>query len=738
MDTLTQDKKAIEIVSYFKLSETVVGTRAFNPAKIVKPEKSFRLIVERNPRYVDPNFTVIENEIKVGETKVILISAAGATGKTALAERLSQQLNIPILDLADHAAVGQYSLIGLFTSLFDPSGFSEFTNDLQAGRAALIIDALDEGKTKTSEEGYNAFLNDLVQIAQKANGVTFILLGRGQAVNHTWLYLDDNNINASLLRIAPFTIAQATEFIDLYVEQDNPEGYKRYEQPYKEVRDFIIQSIDGFFSSASQLKKEEIDAFIGYAPVLKSIYTLLRDDQNYIALLEKLKANESKGLDLVIQIVEEILDRERDEKVRAKILPPVLEGRPKEAIDAIMANSFEKVEQCERLLRRQLNKPSYTILCEDQATNDLYNEKMEEWMDEHPFLSEGKLLNPVFESYALSTLIREAGHETLVDEYLATKYNGSFMFFFIYQRIQKTDQIPLRYIPYLFDSIKSLDSAKFQSYLSIDADDWEDDQTSQLCDIEITIVTPDDYRTYDYQAPLAKGDILALSGVLSGVYIEAPLTVRFSGKKVALGPPLDIRCDKLIISCQELSLERGLPEGGPIAKLRGENGDLRVAGVDEQSHDIIIDSQEIEIDYSSAPNPKISPYLGEGSQFIIFSPNRPSHPYGTYHNAEGCSYTDDYELKEKYLRFRRIVTTLRSHSKGVLARYKYKIEHRRVLQNDIGRAILDALIKKGILYSDQKFYKWNPGPANQYLGIDYKAVSQMQVSSKLDQFLNEI
>lgn len=47
-------------------------------------------------------------------------------------------------------------------------------------------------------------------------------------------------------------------------------------------------------------------------------------------------------------------------------------------------------------------------------------------------------------------------------------------------------------------------------------------------------------------------------------------------------------------------------------------------------------------------------------------------------------YASEREMNEAYRRFKRIVMTLRSHSKGGLARYRGKIEHRRVLQGSLG------------------------------------------------------
>jgi hypothetical protein len=61
-------------------------------------------------------------------------------------------------------------------------------------------------------------------------------------------------------------------------------------------------------------------------------------------------------------------------------------------------------------------------------------------------------------------------------------------------------------------------------------------------------------------------------------------------------------------------------------------------------------------------------------------------------------------LREKYLRLRKILTHFRSHSKGALAKYRDKIDNPRVAGNPIGHAVLDRLLRDGVLRIDGTFY----------------------------------
>ena len=93
-------------------------------------------------------------------------------------------------------------------------------------------------------------------------------------------------------------------------------------------------------------------------------------------------------------------------------------------------------------------------------------------------------------------------------------------------------------------------------------------------------------------------------------------------------------------------------------------------------------------------------------------------------------------MQEVYRRLRRIVTALQSHSKGSLARVKDKIEHRRVLKNEMGRALLDSLLEEGIMYLRGRFYHWNPDRGDEALGASYDDFCQRRLRPETQAYLN--
>jgi hypothetical protein len=113
------------------------------------------------------------------------------------------------------------------------------------------------------------------------------------------------------------------------------------------------------------------------------------------------------------------------------------------------------------------------------------------------------------------------------------------------------------------------------------------------------------------------------------------------------------------------------------------------------------------------------------------------YPLAKYVHRVAMPFADPL-LREKYRRLRSILTKFASHKKGGLAKYRDKIEHQRVLQNELGRRVLAALLKQGILWSDPKFYHIAPEQCDAKLGVSWHQLRHYESSSKLEAFLKSV
>ena len=128
---------------------------------------------------------------------------------------------------------------------------------------------------------------------------------------------------------------------------------------------------------------------------------------------------------------------------------------------------------------------------------------------------------------------------------------------------------------------------------------------------------------------------------------------------------------------------------------------------------------------------------GAGMLTLIAREHRLDYPLAAQAKAfEPPALDPDFESKLR--RLRRILSEFRSHSRGSLAKYRDKIEHKRVLQNEIGHKVLEALINAGVLRRDTRFYYIDAAAFDRELGITWHQLRQYETSEKLKRFLNRI
>ena len=117
------------------------------------------------------------------QSSIILVSAPGAVGKSTLARQIAFATRSLYVDLATADPVGANTLSGGLAK----SGLYEAW---QSGSLAMLIDGLDEARLRVTQEAFEAFLSDVVEISA-GRAVPTVLLGRTGAVQDAWLFLTD-------------------------------------------------------------------------------------------------------------------------------------------------------------------------------------------------------------------------------------------------------------------------------------------------------------------------------------------------------------------------------------------------------------------------------------------------------------------------------------------------------------------------------------------------------------------
>lgn len=680
---------------------------------------SLTVVSEHYEGYVQPLFSTIEQfgglDADFDEARIVLISAVGATGKSTLAKEMSASLQCPIVDLGCAEVMGGNSLTGIIYKKMSPADGASFVQDLKEGHATMIIDGLDEGFQRTKTQGYFDFLDDVIGMTS-ATGKSFILLGRTNAIELASLHFDDKGVKTVTYQIEPFTIRQAEDFIRLILRREP--GIDVFGKPYKDLLDHIIKSIGGFFKDHQDLKTNQYERFIGYAPVLLSIAEFLKKNKsNFYQVLSDFMRDQLEGTSLIISIVEGILRRDKE----LKILPQLIEENIKDRSEDFRQQARDKAytidEQCARVLYRCLNK-AYTLpITGDEAFDYVYNQGIERWIDEHPFISGNKISNSVFEGYILARLINNSVYRPAVNEYIERSTGISYMFFGIYKEMySQNEYLDLSIVSHLYSSLKALDNKKKYYTLDFTYDEEDADELTEERPCLLTFEGSEDsgLQKFQFKVKLTNKASLSLHQVIGEVYIDVPINVSISSPRVVLSAPGYINCRSIDLMTDEIVLARR------------SSDDTFVVEADEV--DLIVgDTYPSIVGDSDAK---------EG--FRIVTDSTLKYPLNEFQSslAQKCSKLTATE-KEYYQKMRRTLIMFRSHSKGEFAKVQSKINNR-ISSKPEGKRVVDALLAKGIIYPDGRLFFIDKGKMNDYLGLKFDGLRTCVINDKVTAFLKQI
>lgn len=670
------------------------------------------------PKYVEPLMSQIPTAkgcTDFNNANVVLISAPGATGKTAMSEYLSQMNKIPIFNLGKHEAVGANSISGVIMQQIFHDDIFIYYSGLRDGTCSMILDGLDEAAIRITYESFESFLKNIAFFAKDSIGLPFIILGRPGVMEDAALILEENNVNVSLLQIEPFTIKKAKDFID---NQLPKEYIRRYEQQYIDVRDYIIDQIGGFFKDESELNKKLFEHFIGYAPVLQSISNLLNEERNYSSLLKELKENKKQKIDLLIDIVERILQREKL-KIEEEVLPQLFDAN--RSLD--FRNKIKEIagsidDQCIRVLGYLQGEKIEQEISDDSEFNKNYNQKVNDWIKNHPFinLNEKKIQNIVFESYLIAKIITKEDRINDALKYMSKTNSCSYILLDIYSAINKMNSIiDYRLFPYLYKSFKALDLPQNIGTTEIIINERYCSDNKTLC--TLNFIRNEEEPEFEFEFEIKDDENLEIPSPLSSIYVDAPINLNFSERQIDIQSSIEINCSKLNISSEEILFSTNNPENS--------------------NKSIVWECDSFEVESANGKVPLLifrNPTLRKN--FLLFTDSIVNYPFNEFKKSK-LKLDDNKDLTEAYQKLRRMLLMFRSHKKGILARCCSKIDSR-IGKTDSGKKIIDKLIEKKVLKKDNNFYIVDYDKFAEVLGSKYDDIRSSVVNDKIKEFLSSI
>ena len=667
---------------------------------------------EKSETYVEPDFSLVaemSNCTNLNEAQIILVVAVGATGKTELTKRLSSDLGFPVVNLGHTKVVASNSLTGLIFKHLRPMDGGAWLQDIVSGKTGIIIDALDEGYQKTNTQGFFDFLDD-VAANVSTNSCSFIMLGRTNAIELTSLYLDDKDVKVAVLQIEPFSSIKAKEFIDKQVSLSHN---NQYMETYIETRDYVLDSLGDFFKTDSSYNENQRYRFIGYAPVLLAISEFLKPEKvgNYKAVYEDLKSNKNKSISLILDVVNRILIRDKKNKIVPNLIENIVKSRDEEFKQKAITEAYTPEEQCARILYILLGEQFPYRPIEDDDFDVKYRKGLETWMVEHPFLKDRNPANVVFECYILAKLVVNNKYKEAVYKYMRTRCVNSFMLFYLYIELNKNEQIDAEVIPYLYNSLKTLDSKELNYSLEIESSDKDIEEPLSY---DVSFV-PSDSKQKEYVFTTYLNGPMVWHGPISDITIDISNDFVMEDERIDMFVPSYINCKNLVVKSSELNYSN-----------RG------------RLNNIIIEAEHIISETSTGIVPHIK---GVGCNkdalsFICF--DRLPYPYCDYQKKKSEEDVEmSSEMVEAYKKMRRTLIMFRSHSKGQLAKHHEKIDNR-IGNTLVGKAVIDALLKKHIIYQEEHVYVIDNDSMDNYLGVKFDGIRNSTITKPMFQFLDDI
>ena len=449
-------------------------------------------ILQNNDFFIKPTLTEIACP---KNSKIMLFSAPGATGKSALAKFVSFSKKALLWDLSKEK-IANHSFSGMLVESLGTKLFSEFTNGLETGDAVLIIDALDEAEMISGRVAIETLLTDLRAVCINSVCPNVILFARTETAHFIKEFYskDSTRLEIAHYEISFFEESDAIEFIKYKISQTS-DITPATEKWIKEQFAVIKQTIDKDESA--------IKSFLGYAPVLEALAVYFIDEPNTMKLL----LHTQDSTNAFCQIMKYILDREK-----AKVVGGFKQRCQKE---------FPSFDNWEILYseEEQIKRIAYYLIfnstdydnCRLDLPNELaaeYGELIESFLKDHPFIRVSRKENSfepdfagvAFRDYVLAKLMNISEYDDFARELFANRKDGvkcpSSLFFDFYRNFSQ-GHTKNSHFQYLYESFKAKEVADSFTYISIE----EYDNNVYYCFESAFVKTSNPFINVEFVAP---------------------------------------------------------------------------------------------------------------------------------------------------------------------------------------------------------------------------------------------
>ena len=598
------------------------------------------------------------------ECSVLLVSAPGAVGKSTLARQIAFRTGSVYINLAESEPVGGNTLSG---GLARSGLFSLW----EKNRLTVMIDGLDEAKLKVSEGGFQAFLSDIGELS-KERQIQTVVFGRTKVVEDAWLYIP-GDYRVAVLEIGYYGDKASVEFAEMTLLHRHPERLSTASVDRQALK-LLLERL------RSETEGDE-NRFAGYAPVLQAVAERVASEANPINLINELEAGGQPPLTLQ-SITLSILLREQGKLNQIELQDRTLPER-----------LYTPDEQLHRLVARtyQTALPALPKMSpEDLRT---YSEKVEPWLEDHPFLGGGDHpRSAVFEAAIKAQALKHetAGLLAAQRELEKGELANPFLYLF-YSQEDQSEPIYIRgeHIGVYYNSLRASLANGEKAFLVIEDD--EDDSTHAMGEMEIVRRGIDDpiqmrFLT-DRHGPIRLGHHVRDTDI----YMPSSRVEIGPSAEVTLVAPVSIVCRELAVATENLRAEA--------------RTDAEVAIVD--LHADVFDGSRI----TKVPETR-------NVTLVVSWPGAEAYPWHSFRGSYEPMPEATPQIEEALRRFRMFVLSFRSDKARSLGRHQDKIEGTRMVKGT-GQAVLKLMMHEGIVTRNQARYSLNSNRLAELTSMSY-------------------
>ena len=474
------------------------------------------------------------DDVDPWNSAIILVSAPGAVGKSTLARQIASATGSVYIDLATADPVGSNSLIGGLAK-------SDILYPWTDGKVTALIDGLDEAILKTTQEGLEAFLDDVAALAVSRD-VPTILFGRTAIVQDAWLLLHDRcDGNIAVLEIGYYGPDASVDFAVASLKASD----SNRQHPSVDRKALML-----LLKGLRRQTESDGDRFAGYAPVLQAVAKQVEGEDNPSSLVAKLEHGGIPPTVTLHSVVDAVLKREQTK----------LESLPFEEPN-LLPELYSPEEQLDRLVARVYQAPNPSLPAMSPADAETYLNALETWVREHPFLDgESSPSSAVFQAVICNRALKgtTAASKKAVQEELA-KGEAANPFLYVFYMDEESEpehrSIPEEHIGVIYSSIRASLAQGDTARLSVE-EPYDDEEEALYADVEIELSRngndPESLRFLT--EPFGP---ICLGSHVRDVVISVPRARVEIGQsaEVFFVAPVDIQCEDLAIFCEKVIVE---------------------------------------------------------------------------------------------------------------------------------------------------------------------------------------